>query len=177
VRRATLTVLAVALAALAAAGGSAGSGDAAGKQRVASRFEGTWRVTGRFVLVENLFDRRVGDRVNERWSLRPRCRTGACDVVLRRNGHSTRLRRNGSTYRGTERFFGTFRCAGRTYPRGTAYAAQWVIRVTRARRSGSQSVAVRFAGAGATVGRSTVGPPCPTIVSKEGVTVSGLRTD
>jgi hypothetical protein len=144
--------------------------------QVAPRLEGAWRVTGRFVLVENLFDRRVGDRVNERWSFRPRCRTGPCDVVLRRNGRSTVLRRTRSTYRGTERFTGAFRCGNRTYPRGTAYVAQWVIRVTRSRRSGGQVLAVRFSGAGATVGRSTVGPPCPTIVSKEGVTVSGVRT-
>ena len=164
-------VLAALAAVLVAAAASAQGG-----AQVAPRLEGTWRVTGRFVLVENLFDRRVGDRVNERWTLTPRCRAGACDVVMRRKGRSTLLRRTGSTYRGTERFTGAFRCGDRTYPRGTVYAARWVIRVSRSRRSGGQAIAVRFSGAGATVGKSTVGPPCPTIVSKEGVTVSGLRT-
>lgn len=160
-----------------AGGLSSGLPSAHGGTGVAPRLQGAWKVTGRFVLVENLFDRRVGDRVNERWSFRPRCRTGPCAVVLRRNGRSTLLRRTGSTYRGTERFTGAFRCGNRTYPRGTAYVAQWVIRVTRSRRRGGQAMAVRFSGAGATVGRSTLGPPCPTIVSKEGVTVSGARTD
>jgi hypothetical protein len=177
--RATLTalsVIALALAGLAAAdaGARARSGHAAPVD--AARLAGTWTVTGSFVLVENLIDRRVGDRVNERWSLQPRCRVGACDVVLRRNGRSTVLRRRGSTYRGIERFTGAFRCNDRTYPRGTVYAAEWVVRVTAVRRSGGRTYATRFSGAGATVGRSTVGPPCPTVVSKEGVVVSGRRT-
>lgn len=177
-RRATLivsTVLAVALAGLSApdVGTRPSSGRAPSE---AARLAGTWTVTGRFVLVENLVDRRVGDLVNERWSLQPRCRAGACDVVLRRNGRSTLLRRRGSTYRGIEQFMGAFRCDDRTYPRGTVYAAEWVLRVTAVRRSGGRTYATRFSGAGATVGRSTVGPPCPTVTSKEGVTVTGRRT-
>jgi hypothetical protein len=134
------------------------------------RLAGTWNVTGSYVLVENLRDRKVGDRFAERWRFTPKCRTGACNATLRRFGRTIAMKRRGRTWTGTERFTGQFFCGDRVYANGTDYVAQWSVTVTRsAVRSGGR-VATRLTGVGATVGRSRAIPCAPTpVVSREGV--------
>jgi hypothetical protein len=160
-------VVSACLLALSATAASAPAGPA-------PRLEGTWTVSMRFTVAEGLRDRRVGQRVVETWILRPRCSRGPCDVGLLRAGRTITLSRVGSTYRGTTSFPGAVTCNGRTYPKGTLYVESWVVRVPKSTPGARGARAVRIAGVGVTVGRSRDALPCPPIVSREAVVLSGV---
>lgn len=132
-------------------------------------------MTMRFTIAEGLRDRTPGQEVVETWIFRPRCARGPCDVALHRAGRTIALERTGSTYRGTASFLGPVTCDGRTYPKGSAYAESWVVRIVKSRRSPRGARGVRIAGVGGTVGRSRDSVPCAPILSREGVQLSGAR--
>jgi hypothetical protein len=150
------------------------AGAAAGASgQAAPRLEGTWSVSMRFTAADGLRDRKVGQRVAETWAFRPRCKQGACDVVLRRAGRSISLRRDGATYRGRGSFAGSVTCSGRVYPAGTIYTETWVVQARRPVSGPRGLRATRIRGAGTTVGRSRASLPCARVVSREVVALSG----
>jgi hypothetical protein len=141
-----------------------------------ARVEGTWKVSLVFTVADGLANRKVGDRVAERWRFRPRCAAGACAVELHRGGRTLLLRRTASAYVGTRVFEGAFFCAGTTYPRGTRYVESWRVQVARSKRGARGRTATRIVGVGATVGRSKSGLPCAQVTSRERVEFRGVPT-
>jgi hypothetical protein len=108
--------------------------------------------------------------------MRPRCRSGPCDVVLRRTGRKplALLRRTASTYTGKQSFTGAFFCNGRTYASGTTYVESWTVRIRRSGPGPLGRHALRIGGVGATVGRSSAALPCAPVVSRERVELNGV---
>jgi hypothetical protein len=137
-----------------------------------ARLEGRWKVSGVFTVVRNVTDRNVGDRFQETWRFRPRCRRGTCTVELGR-GRRVVLDRTAATYAGKNTFTGAFFCNGKTYPKGTKYVESWTVRVTRTGPGPRGRRATRITGVGATVGRSSRELPCARVVSLEGVEFDG----
>jgi hypothetical protein len=144
--------------------------------QTAPRLEGKWSVSIVFTAAVGLKDRKAGQKVTETWVMRPRCRTGPCDVVLRRTGRKplSLLRRTVSTYTGKQSFTGTFFCNGRTYASGTTYVESWTVRIVRSGPGPRGRHALRIAGVGATVGRSSDALPCAPVVSSERVEFTGV---
>ena len=144
--------------------------------QAAPRLDGTWSVSIVFTTAVGLKDRSVGQRVTETWAMRPRCRSGPCDVVLRRTGRKplALLRRPASTYTGKQSFTGTFFCGNRAYASGTTYVESWTVRILRSGPGPRGRQALRIGGVGATVGRSSAALPCAPVVSRERVEFTGV---
>lgn len=145
-----------------------------GTRQAAPRLEGPWTISLVYTVAEGLQDRRVGQKVTERWVVRPRCKSGPCAVDLQRAGRRLLLCRSGSTYRGTGSFTGAFFCNGQTYSTGTTYVESWTVRVRRSGPGARGRRALAIAGVGATVGRSGGDLPCAPVVSRERVEFSGV---
>jgi len=125
-----------------------------------ARLAGRYGATLKF-LSENYTNIKVGQTFRERWTIRPRCATGACSVVVHRGQIGevpAKLRQHGNLYTGTGTDLGS-RC-GSTKTRQTSTIT---IKVVRARFiqgvwragafSGTQSDYTP-AGSGCTVGQS-----------------------
>ena len=111
-------MLLLAPSAVAGTGGTTPGGGSA------ARVQGTWTMNGKVTRADNVRGERKGQKVKRSWTFTPSCSSGACSKVgLRRERSSKQfdkltLRRSGSSYSGSGKFYVRLRCNGKTYKRG-----------------------------------------------------------
>jgi hypothetical protein len=129
-RLAAATLLAV----LAAAGLSASA--SAQPPAPDALLKGTFQMSGRVTVADNVRDERVGQVVTRTWTFTPECASAPCPTVRLVRGRSggtdtLALDQTGpETYAGSGLFYAPLRCSGRIYPRGQEIPFRITVRVT-----------------------------------------------
>ena len=120
-RRALLVAACCALSLVpsAHAGSTGGTGPGS-----TARLQGTWTMNGKVTRANNVRGERKGQKVKRKWTFTSSCAAGPCSKVTLRRERSSKqhdkltLKRSGSTYSGSGKFYVRLRCNGKTYKRG-----------------------------------------------------------
>jgi PKD repeat protein len=129
--RAALLACAVLVMASDAFAGTGGTAPGAG---AGARLQGSWTMNGKVTRADNVRGERKGQKLKRTWAFTSSCTSGPCSTVLLRRERSSKqfdkltLKRSGSTYSGSGKFYVRLKCNGRTYNRGGI--AYYAIRVT-----------------------------------------------
>jgi PKD repeat protein len=105
----------------------------------AVRLQGAWTMNGKITRADNVRGERKGQKVKRSWTFTPNCSSGPCSkVVLRRERSSKQfdkvtLKRSGSTYSGSGKFYVRLKCNGKSYKRGGIAYYTIKVRVTKSK--------------------------------------------
>jgi hypothetical protein len=111
------------------------AGSASG-QTTDALLSGTFQMSGRVTVAQNVRGERVGQVVTRRWTFTPQCATAPCASVQlvrgRASGTDTLTLQQTRTgaYAGSGLFYAPLRCSGRIYPRGQQIPFRITVRVT-----------------------------------------------
>jgi hypothetical protein len=128
-RRAALVACAALVMASNAHAGTGGTAPGS-----AARLQGTWTMNGKVTRADNVRGERKGQKLKRTWTFTSSCASGPCSTVSLKRERSNKqfdklkLKRSGSTYAGSGKFYVRLKCNGRTYNRGGI--AYYTIRVT-----------------------------------------------
>ena len=178
-RRALL--LAWAAAVLLAPNALAGPGGTTPGGSSAPRLQGTWTMKGKITRADNVRGERKGQKVKRSWSFAPNCSSGPCSqVVLRRERSSKQvdkitLRRSGSTYKGSGKFYVRLKCNGKTYRHGGVAYYSIKVRVTKSTTVQNQTFASAVSASYSNSKRVNK-TPCTGSIGRDAGTYSGKYT-
>lgn len=147
----------------------------------AARLQGTWKMSGKITRADNVRGERKGQKVTRSWTFTPNCSSGPCSkVVLRRERSSKQfdkvtLKRSGSTYNGSGKFYVRLKCNGKTYKRGGIAYYAIKVRVTKSKTVQSQAFASAISASYSNSKRVNK-TPCAGSIGRDAGTYGGKYT-
>ena len=103
----------------------------------AARLQGSWTMAGKVTRADNVRGEHKGQKVKRTWAFTSSCASGACSRVSLRRERSSKqfdkltLKRSGSAYTGSGKFYVRLKCSGKTYKRGGIAYYTIKVRVTK----------------------------------------------
>jgi PKD repeat protein len=179
VRRALLLAWAAVL--LLAPNAGAGTGGTSPGGGSAARLQGAWTMKGKITRADNVRGERKGQKVKRSWTFTPNCSTGPCSKVVLRRERSNKqvdkvtLKRSGSTYKGSGKFYVRLKCNGKTYRHGGIAYYSIKVRVTKSTTVQNQTFASAIS-ASYSNSRRVNKTPCTGSIGRDAGTYSGKYT-
>jgi len=177
--RRVLLVACVALL-LAPAGAVAGTGGTSPGGGSGARLQGTWAMSGKVTRANGVRGERKGQKLTRHWTFTSSCASGPCSTVALRRERSNKqfdkltLKRSGSSYAGSGKFYVRLKCNGRTYNRGGI--AYYTIRLsaTKTRTVQNTAFATRISASYNNTKRVNK-TPCGGSIGRDAGTYSGTH--
>jgi PKD repeat protein len=137
-------------------------------------------MSGKVTRADGVRGERKGQKLTRRWTFTSSCASGACSSVALRRERSNKqfdkltLKRSGSSYSGSGKFYVRLKCNGRTYNRGGI--AYYTIRVsaTKTRTVQSTAFATRVSASYNNTKRVNT-TPCGGSIGRDAGTYSGTH--
>jgi hypothetical protein len=170
-RTAAATVLAILTLA-----GAAGVASAQGPTSDAL-LKGTFQMSGRVTVADNVRGERVGQVVTRTWTFTPQCATAPCATVQLVRGRAagtdtiTLQQTPAGTYTGSGLFYAPLRCSGRIYPRGQEIPFRITVRITATNGSEASAISANYVNR-----RRTNLTPCIGVLGHDSAHYVGLLT-
>jgi hypothetical protein len=145
-----LVVLAAAIGSVVEGGGEAGAAGAATPATGGARLTGTFLITGRVTIADNVSGEHPGQTVHRSWVFTPACASGACGMITLVRGRakgSDRLvlhRRAPGYYVGYSNFYRPVKCGSGIYRRGERVPFRITVRITQVQVSGGQTTVTQI---------------------------------
>jgi hypothetical protein len=156
----------------------AGTGGTAPGAGAGARLQGTWTMNGKVTRADNVRGERKGQKLKRTWTFTSSCASGPCSTVSLKRERSSKqfdkltLKRSGSTYAGSAKFYVRLKCNGRTYNRGGIAYYTIRVRVTKTRTAQTTAFATRVSATYNNTKRVNK-TPCAGSIGRDAGTYSG----
>ena len=112
--------------------------------------KGTFQMSGRVTVANNVRGEWVGQLVTRTWTFTPQCATAPCPTVQLVRGRATGAdtvtlaQTPTGTYAGSGVFYAPLRCSGHIYPRGQEIPFRITVRITATSGPTASAISARY---------------------------------